>query len=399
MIAHELHTKGQPVAITQLSNGRWRVQIRRKELKLDKVFDTKKEATQAEAEALGKVKPKETAKTLNDVWEMYQQGLEFNSKKPSTQQTERVRSGPLLRELGWLEMKQLTGSKAAISEYLAKRSKEKSPRTGKVPSGTSLRLELALFSTLCKFAEDIGISSGNPSRGIRKRPKTDVRRRRVGEDEIGQLDTWLNEKRGWQIHEHCRFMMLLFHVGCRPGELAAAKWKNVDLQDRTILFEDTKNGDWRKAHMVEQACGLAADQIRHNKNKTNGESEYLFSTKSKKTGEWKTFNYTQSVKTLKKYEVLKPDFHAHAMRREFVSKLIESEVPIMSIKKQTGHGTTAALEIYDQALATSQNLRNTLDKVAETQMEAAMRDNLKKLGLTRDQAELAMQMFKQNKNR
>jgi len=385
------------VAITQLVNGSWRVQIRRKELKLDRVFDTKKEAVAAEAVALGKVKPRETAKTLSDVWEKYQQGLEFSSKKLSTQKTERVRSGPLLRELGGLEMKQLTESKAAISEYLAKRSREKSERTGKVLSGTSLRLELALFSTLCKFSEDMGISTGNPSRGIRKRPKTEVRRRRVGEDEIGELETWLSDKRGWQIHEHCRFMMLLFHIGCRPGELAGAKWKNVDLQDRSILFEDTKNGDWRKAHLVEAACYLAADQIKHNKNKTKGESEYLFSTKSKKTGEWKEFNYTQSVKTLKKHEVLKADFHAHAMRREFVSRLIENEVPIMSIKKQTGHGTTAALEIYDQALATSQNLRNTLDKVAETQAEAAMRDDLKKSKLSRDQIESVMKIFKESK--
>lgn len=384
------------MAITQLANGTWRVQIRRKDLKLDRVFDTKKEATQAEAVALGKVKPRETAKTLQDVWERYQQGLEFSSKKLSTQKTEKVRSGPLLRELGRLEMKQLTESKAAISEYLAKRSKEKSERTGKVLSGTSLRLELALFSTLCKFAEDRGISSGNPSRGIRKRPKTDVRRRRVGEDEIGELETWLSDKRGWQIHEHCRFMMLLFHIGCRPGELSGAKWKNVDLQDRTILFEDTKNGDWRKAHLVEAACDLVADQIKHNKDKTDGKSEYLFSTMSKKTREWKAFNYTQSVKTLKANGVLKDDFHAHAMRREFVSRLIESEVPIMSIKKQTGHGTTAALEIYDQALSTSQSLRNTLDKVAETQAEAAMRDDLKRSGLTRDQIELAMQVFRQS---
>jgi len=385
------------VAITQLSNGRWRVQIRRKELKLDRVFDTKKEAMQVEAEALGRVKPRETARTLSDVWEKYQQGLEFNSKKPSTQQTERVRSGPLLRELGGLEMQQLTASKAAISEYLAKRSKEKSERTGKVPSGTSLRLELALFSTLCKFAEDIGISSGNPSRGIRKRPKTEVRRRRVGEDEIGELEVWLSDKRGWELHEHCRFMMLLFHIGCRPGELASAKWKNVDLQDRSILFEDTKNGDWRKAHLVEQACDLIADQIKHNKHKTDSKSDYLFSTLSKKTREWKAFNYTQSVKTLKANGVLKDDFHAHAMRREFVSRLIESEVPIMSIKKQTGHGTTAALEIYDQALSTSKVLRDTLDKVAETQAEAAMRDDLRKSGLSRDQIELAMQIFKQRK--
>ena len=79
------------MAITQLGNGRWRVQIRRKELKLDRVFDTKKEAIQAEALALGKVKPKETVKTLADVWEKYQESLEFNSKKLSTQKTEHVR--------------------------------------------------------------------------------------------------------------------------------------------------------------------------------------------------------------------------------------------------------------------------------------------------------------------
>ncbi len=222
------------MAITQLGNGRWRVQIRRKELKLDRVFDTKKEAIQAEALALGKVKPKETVKTLADVWEKYQESLEFNSKKLSTQKTEHVRSKPLLRELGKCEMKHLTASRAAISEYLGRRGKEKSARTGRVPSGTSLRLELALFSTLCSFAEDMGISSGNPSKGLRRRPKTEKRRRRVGEGEVAALLRCLDDDREWQLHEHCRFMMLLYYVGCRPGELATAKCQNVDLREALL---------------------------------------------------------------------------------------------------------------------------------------------------------------------
>lgn len=385
------------MAITQLASGKWRVQIRRKELKLDRVFDTKKEAIQAEAEALGKVKPRENAKTLANVWERYQQGLEFNSKKPSTQQTERVRSGPLLRELGKLEMKQLTASKAAISEYLAKRSKEKSTRTGKVPSGTSLRLELALFSTLCKFAEDMGISSGNPAREIRRKPKSQKRKRRVGEDEISSLEICLSDNRFWQVHEHCRFMMLLYHVGCRPGELASAKWKNVDLPDRTIAFEDTKNGETRKAHLVESACLLIRDQIRHVQKKTEGLSCFLFSTLSKKTKEWKEFNYIQSVKTLKKYEIVKEDFHAHAMRREFVSRLIENETPLLSIKKQTGHKTVSAVEIYDEGLATSQQLRQSLDKEAERTQELTMRAHLKSLGLSREQIEQVVAMSRNDK--
>jgi len=67
------------------------------------------------------------------------------------------------------------------------------------------------------------------------------------------------------------------------------------------------------------------------------------------------------------------DFHAHAMRREFISRAIEDGLSYADIRKQTGHHSTQAIEIYDEALSTAPETRKRLDAHEKTIED----DNLK----------------------
>lgn len=383
------------MSIQQLPNGKWRVQIRRKDCaKIDRVFETEAEAREVERTALAKIKPSASGATLADVWSRYCESRDFAEKKDWTRKTETSKAKSVLRILGNVEIAELEKRKSIIKDYIDTRSKEKSERTKKVPSGTTIRLEVALISTLCNYAIDRDYISSNPAIGI-KRPTNKRRKRRVKENEVLMLRNYLDDDRAYYVHEDCRFLMCMYYLGCRPGELSSVKISNVDLNNRTILFEDTKTGLDRKAHIVLDAIELVKAQIEYSKRKTKNEGDLLFTTFNRKK-EWGVFNYSHSIKKLKREEIIEEDFHAHAMRREFVSRHIENGTELFTIKKQTGHKSIAAVEIYDEALATSRSMRRALDVEAIKTREQHFVEMLKRENFTIDEIELLLKRSKDN---
>lgn len=381
------------MSIQQLPNGKWRVQIRRKDCaKIDRVFETEEEARDVERTALAKITPKASGATLADIWSRYCDSRDFAEKKEWTRKTETSKAKTILRIIGNVEIAELEKRKSIIKDYIDTRSKEKSERTKKVPSGTTIRLEVALISTLCSYAIDRDYISSNPVIGI-KRPTNKRRKRRVKENEVMLLKNYLEDDRAYDIHEDCRFLLCMYYLGCRPGELSNVKISNVDLSDRTILFEDTKTGLDRRAHIVIDAIDLVKDQIEYSQRKTKSAGELLFTTFNRKKV-WSTFNYSHSIKKLKKEEILEETFHAHAMRREFISRHIENGTELFTIKKQTGHKSIAAVEIYDEALATSRNMRKTLDAEASKTRDIHLIEMLKSKKFTVDEIELILSKSK-----
>ena len=87
------------MSVTRLPGGRYRVQIRRKNLQLDEVFSTEAEAKDAEARALSR-HTKADSLTLARLWVMYVDSSQFDDKSEQTKATERSRIKPVLAELG-----------------------------------------------------------------------------------------------------------------------------------------------------------------------------------------------------------------------------------------------------------------------------------------------------------
>lgn len=353
------------MSVRRLANNRYRVQIRRKGFpRYDRVFASEAEARAAYESVLASMRdPQQAAEdmTLAEAWRHYAASADFADKSPRTRDTERGRIKPVLERLGGYALARLAERPRLIWEYIDARSRDVSPRTGRKLSKTSIRLELAALSSVAEWAVRRQLLLRNFVHDV-KRPGQSKRKRRVARFELGSLDnaTLLHDEP--KLAESARFALLCWWLGCRPGELAALRRDDVRFANSEITFRDTKNKTDRVVHLVRQALSLLNSQLRYAIDAARM-SPYVFSTRGRDGG-WKPYNYSQAAKRLRNAGIVASDFHLHAMRREFISRAIEAGIPYATIRKQTGHKSTQAIEIYDEGLSTAPEIRAVLDKHA-----------------------------------
>lgn len=368
------------MTISQLPSGRWRVQIRRKFIQHDKLYESLEAAQLAEQELLSK-KKSDSKLTVEKLNEQYQTSHDFLKKADSTQRTECSRIKPVLEKLGHLTLDELQENTDAIYDYIDARLREKNKRTGKKVGATSVRLEIAALSAVVAFAKKRRYIRENFVSRI-DRPTAKPRTRRVDTKEQGKL-LLAARSNDSDLARAARFQMLIRHLGCRPGELQSLKIRDIRLEKSELTFYDTKNGTHRNIHVTSEAHTLIALELQNRES----DSELLFSTWSPFKKAWVTYNYTGGVKKLREAGIVEESFHSHAGRREFISRAIEAGIQLPTLKKQTGHKSTQALEIYDQGLSTAPEIRHALDKLAASVKTENLWGAFEALGLTDEQRE------------
>ncbi|MCA8374001.1 tyrosine-type recombinase/integrase [Burkholderia pseudomallei] len=345
------------MSIVQLPSGRWRLQIRRKTLKVDELHDTQEAAQAAEKEYLQAPAESTERHTIKELWTKYEASALFSDKKLKTQITERGRMTHVLAAFGNKTVFELEADTSLIYDYIDTRLQAVSERTKRKMSATSVRLEVAALASVVEFAKRRRIIRENFVSSI-SRPATKRRKRRVTDIEQTKLRISA-EHWDLRIAMAARFTLLIRQLGCRPGELKQVLLADVDVEKRNITFRDTKNHTDRCIHIPLDA----EDLIRLQLEQVHAKSPFLFWTISKK-GEYVFYNYESGVKLLRKKDIIPKDYYAHAGRREYISRSIEANIPYGTIKKQTGHKSTAALEIYDEGLATADEMRAVFDRLA-----------------------------------
>ncbi|MBB2777969.1 UNVERIFIED_ORG: integrase [Comamonas terrigena] len=366
------------MSVIPLPGGKYRVQIRRKSLQLDEVFSTEAEAKEVEARVLSK-HTKKDGLTLARLWEMYVNSSQFDDKSEQTKATERSRIKPVLGELGGYALGELEANTHIIYEYIDARRKVTSQRTGKRLSNSSVRLEIAALSAVVEFAKKRQMIRANFVSGI-SRPAASKRKRRVSSKEQGQLQIYARNSDP-RIAQIARFLILIRHLGCRPGELKALRVSSVNLDRRELTFFETKNGKDRCVHVTSDAAQILHLQL----NDLPDNCPYVFGTWSPRAKTWVPYNYASGVSLLRDQGIIDKDYAAHAGRREFISRAIESNIPYGTIKKQTGHQSTQALEIYDEGLSTAPEIRAELDRLAQKVQNENLLGTFEALGLTAEQ--------------
>lgn len=370
------------MGITTLPSGRFRLQVRRQGLPtVDETFDSKTEAEAALRDAMQReAAPNQGEATLSQVWELYADSYEFKHKADNTQSTERCRIQPVLKALGQYSLKNLEQSPNAIYDYIDRRIRTISERTGKPISAASVRLEIAALSAVVAFAKKRRMTLGNFVRHI-DRPTVKKRKRRVPPTEQGMLQLAAHTH-FTQTTTPARFVLLLRLLGCRPSELAGLLKADVNLIRSEVLFRNTKNGTDRRIHVTESAVGLIAAQIES----TDSKAPFVFPSLTHRK-EWRPYNYSHGIKLLKQAGIVGADFHAHAGRREFISRAIEAGLPYATIRKQTGHKSTQAIEIYDEGLSTAPEIRAALDRHEKTVKDEQLIGAFEAYGLTGEDLE------------
>lgn len=374
------------MSVMRLKNGKWRLQIRRKTLKIDELYDSEAGARAAEAQALGN-HVESGQITLRQLWARYCESALFEDKSENTRKTEVSRIKPVLEYLGDCTPQQLADDPGPIYDFIEARRKVVSGRTKRKLSNTSRRLEIATLAALVEYAKQRRLVRENYVSRI-SRPAGKRRKRRISSVEQGKLAVYCRNGDP-RVAAASRFLLLIRHLGCRPGELCELLLKNVRLSDSEVLFQDTKNGTDRVAHVTADAAALIQLQL----GAVPDGAIYLFSTRSPRKQAWVPYNYSGGVKLLRKLGVIAQDMHAHAGRREFVSRSIEAGLPLLTIKQQSGHASTQALEIYDEALSTAPELRAALDNLAARVKDENLLGAFEAIGMTDEQRKQLLKML------
>ncbi|MEK6645570.1 MAG: tyrosine-type recombinase/integrase [Candidatus Firestonebacteria bacterium] len=176
-----------------------------------------------------------------------------------------------------------------------------------------------------------GLTKTNPVKGIEFYKQPRGRIRYLSLEEINCLLSWCS---GY-LRE---IVLTALHTGMRKGEILGLKWGNVDLSNKLIILDKTKNDEIREIPMSNAVYQMFfAKYIEKGKN----DDEYVF---AKANGQpyrdvGKVFN-----KALKSADV--KDFVFHDLRHTCASQLVMAGVDILTVKELMGHKDVKTTLIY-----------------------------------------------------
>jgi len=333
----------RPMTIIELPSGRWRLQIRRKNLSVDETYDTEALAKKANKDYLTKKGPHPKAgPTLDTVWELYRASLGFKQKKTNTQRSELTHIKEALRRFG--ERPVATISPMDIEAMII-------GELGKKKAGDTIRNAVAALSAVLRFAVDRQIIARNPCIGV-PRPKIEKKLRRMAPGDEGSLMAILNHPK-LRYRSAARLCLLVRETGARPGEWAVTRWQDIDLGAQKVTFPNTKYKSMpRTIPLTNAAVGLLSTQLEDITLKhfdEFGDTEYVFPTIDK-NGEPAPLRYSGTVRDMKEDGLLKKHVRAHSGRHEYISKLVEdSDLDDSRIMSLVGHHSPVSMQIYTHA--------------------------------------------------
>ena len=331
------------MGIQQLGSDKWRLQIRRRNLKVDKVYPTEREAKQAEAKYLASTGSRRSAITVSAAWDLYSASLEFTKKRPRTQSTESGRIKRWLEDFGETPIDAIGSDD--VENYIAKRLKAKP-----TPGSDTVRLEVAAFSALMKHCVRKKYLPANPCIGV-PRPSGTRRITRMSKEQIGELMQLLqNPNRRFRYA--ARLCLLVLATGARPGEWRDVRMSDVDLDKNIVTFRETKyQNQPRTVPLTPTATKLAADQLGDvmtdvEINTAAIAADIMFPSIGR-AGDAKPLHYTGALRDAKKQGALPKSVRAHTGRHEFISTLVESsKLDDSRIMALVGHHSPVSMEGY-----------------------------------------------------
>ena len=128
------------------------------------------------------------------------------------------------------------------------------------------------------------------------------------------------------------FMEMALRTGARRSELSHLRWQNVDFDDSSLLFPETKNGRDHRLPMSRQITALLTEQ-----RENTGHQEYIWGDKP----------YGDPRKSLNKMcEHYGELLSAHDLRRSFKNLLDDAEVTDATIKVLMNHRSADVTDGY-----------------------------------------------------
>jgi integrase len=204
---------------------------------------------------------------------------------------------------------------------------------------TTAALSVVSFQAMMNWAVSRNYLTSHPTRGV-VRYKVEKRERFISMTEARHLFEAIEalERRG-QIHPQYGLMVrLLIMTGARRGEIEALKWREIDMERRSIVLsaERSKTGA-RRIPLSKAAIDTLCDLPQS--------GPYVFPAQRENSAS----GYTQAlprVWSLIRKEAGLEDLRLHDLRHSFASFAAESGASLQLIGKALGHTQIKTTERY-----------------------------------------------------
>jgi len=332
------------MGIQQLSSGKFRLQIRRTQLKVDEVFDTREQAELALSRLSGSARQLKSSRgpTLDEAWALYTNDRSFLEKRPNTRRSEETHVKPLLMKMGGRAVKLITPDD--VNNYIVSETK-----AGK--AADTVRNAVAALSSVLNYCRNKKIVATNVTIGI-KRPRTEPTVKRMPSGHQGALMKVLAHP-NYRYRAVARLALLVRETGARPGEWITVEWDDIHLDEQRVVFRNTKYKRMpRTVPLTKAAMALLTQQLEDitiNMLDKFGASVLVFPTLTR-DGEITHIHYTGALRDMKKDQLIPKGLRAHNGRHEFISSLVESsDLDDSRIMSLVGHHSPASMQIYTHA--------------------------------------------------
>ncbi|MCP4473060.1 MAG: tyrosine-type recombinase/integrase [Gammaproteobacteria bacterium] len=145
-------------------------------------------------------------------------------------------------------------------------------------------------------------------------------------------------------------------TGLRRQEAASLCWQNIDLKDRTLTIEQTKN---HQRHVLPLSDYLYELILRRRPFSQQHHSDYLFPAESE-TGHLKDPRKAM----LKIAELSGVPFTIHDLRRTFITIAESLDIPAYALKRLLNHATTNDVTA-DYIIIDVERLRRPMQKITD----------------------------------
>lgn len=273
---------------------------------------------------------------------------------------EKITAKPILEKLGRFSLAAITPQ--LIAEYRDYRLSTPSAKTGKLLSGNTVRLELALISHLFTVAiQEWGIGlPQNPVSMIRKPKKPRPRDQRITQNEEKRL----LEECGKHSNPMLFWIVVLaLETGMRKSEILSLTCGQVDLNKRVLHLPETKNGTSRNVPLTRRAVQIFLEAINHPVRPSDTDLIFWGEAVWQGTGQRKPYDFSEAWEKARDEAGLSK-LHFHDLRHEAVSRLVESGFGDQEVAAISGHKSMQMLKRYTHLRA--KDLVFKLDRLLTT---------------------------------
>jgi integrase len=242
---------------------------------------------------------------------------------------------------------------ADISEArarLARSCHRKGAEHRPLSSSTQNRYLRVLSHLFTKARNEWEWTTDNPVSRLQARPEPRGRLRYLATDERKRLLSACQASADPRLYP---LAMVGLGTGARQGELLALRWKDVDLGQRRVIVEDSKNGDRRTLALA----GPALEALRELARVRRIDTDLVFAGLQGKC------SFPRQAWNRARRDSKVQDFRFHDLRHTFASYLAMSGATLAELAEALGHKTLAMVKRY--AHLTEQHVSGVVDRMTE----------------------------------